>query len=164
MSDETVVVRFGGNFIRYVAFKVDGIPAPAGSKRGFVNRRTGGVIITDASKRAKPWQARVAAAASEAMSGELLAGPLELTLTFTFPRLPSHFGTGRNAGSLRASAPALPAVRPDVTKLVRAVEDALTGIVWRDDAQVIAQHAYKGYGASAGCEIEVRSLEPAEAS
>ena len=33
-----------------ISFWVPGIPKPAGSKRGFVNRKTGGVIITDACK------------------------------------------------------------------------------------------------------------------
>lgn len=144
---------------RFVAFVVNGLAAPAGSKRGFVNRRTGGVIITDASKRSKPWQARVAAAAAEAMDGPLLDGPLELTLVFVLPRPKGHYGSGRNASSVRASAPAFPTVKPDVSKLVRAVEDALTGIVWRDDAQVIAQHAYKEYGEQARCMIEVGSLQ-----
>lgn len=144
---------------RFVTFTVDGIAAPAGSKRGFVNRRTGGVIITDDSKRSKPWQARVAAAAGDAMDGPLLAGPLELVLTFTFPRPKGHFGAGRNAAIVKPSAPALPIVKPDVTKLIRAVEDALTGIVWRDDAQVVSQHAHKLYGEQASCAVEILSLE-----
>jgi len=38
-----------------------------------------------------------------------------------------------------------PASRPDLTKLIRSVEDALTGILWRDDAQVISQVALKRY-------------------
>lgn len=149
---------------RFVAFVVPGVAAPAGSKRGFPRRGGGGVIITDASKRTKPWQAAVAAAAADAMSGPLLAGPLELCLTFTVPRPAGHFGTGRNAGKVRDSAPALPTVKPDVTKLVRAVEDALTGVVWRDDSQVVSTHAHKVYGEPAGCAVEVLSLEPVTAA
>lgn len=145
---------------RFVTFHVNGLAAPAGSKRGFHNPRTGRVIITDDSKRSKPWQAAVRDAAVEAMSGGLFVGPLELVVTFTVPRPKGHYGSGRNAERLLPSAPPFPAVKPDVTKLVRAVEDALTGIVWRDDAQVIAQHASKVYGEPAGCTVEVQSLEP----
>lgn len=148
---------------RFVTFTVPGIAAPAGSKRGFINRKSGRVIITDDSKRSKPWQASVADAATEAMDGPLLAGPLELILTFTVPRPQGHYGTGRNAGTVKQSAPLFPVVKPDVTKLVRAVEDALTGIVWRDDAQVISQHASKVYGEPASCAVEVLSLEPVTA-
>jgi Holliday junction resolvase RusA-like endonuclease len=143
---------------RAVTFTVPGVAAPAGSKRGFVNRRSGRVIITDDSKRSKPWQARVADAAIDLELAELLAGPLMLRLTFHLPRPAGHFGTGRNAGTVRPSAPEYPTVKPDVTKLVRAVEDALTGLIWRDDAQVVDQQASKLYGAPARCEIHVHEI------
>lgn len=32
---------------------------------------------------------------------------------------------------------------PDVLKLARGVEDALTGIVWRDDAQIVNESLSK---------------------
>lgn len=146
---------------RWVTFTVNGVAQPAGSKRGFVNHKTGRVIITDDAKKSRPWKAQVADAAIAAMDGPLLSGPLELVVTFTVPRPKGHFGKGRNAGTVAASAPPFPTVKPDLTKLVRAVEDALTGIVWRDDAQVIAQHAFKEYGEHAVCKVEVLSLEPA---
>jgi Holliday junction resolvase RusA-like endonuclease len=38
-----------------------------------------------------------------------------------------------------------PTVKPDLTKLLRAVEDALTGVVWRDDSQIIHQVVNKEY-------------------
>lgn len=144
---------------RFIAFTVDGVAAPAGSKRAFAHRTTGRIVVTDDSKRSRPWKQQVAATAAAAMDGPLLAGPLELVVTFTMPRPKGHFGQGANAARVKPAAPAFPIVKPDVTKLVRAVEDALTGVVWRDDAQVIAQHAHKVYGETAKCEVEVLSLE-----
>jgi len=48
-----------------------------------------------------------------------------------------------------------PATRPsDLDKLVRAVLDALTGIVWKDDAQVVALKATKVQGVTPGVEVE----------
>lgn len=147
---------------RYVTFVVHGTPAPAGSKRAFAHRSTGRIVVTDDSKRSRPWKQAVAAEAAAAMTGPLLEGPLELIVVFTMPRPKGHYGTGANAARVKASAPAFPTVKPDATKLVRAVEDAMTGIVWRDDAQVIAQHVHKVYGDAASCVVEVLSLEPAE--
>lgn len=113
--------------------RIEGKAEPAGSKRGFVNPKTGGVIITDANKKSKPWQQIVAAAARETMDGRPpFEGPLQLTVNFFFVRPKT---VKRN----------YPSVRPDTTKLLRGLEDALTGIVWRDDAQVVEQHAYKQY-------------------
>jgi Holliday junction resolvase RusA-like endonuclease len=46
---------------------------------------------------------------------------------------------------LKASAPANHTIKPDVTKLVRSLEDSLKGIVWLDDSQVVKQSASKRY-------------------
>jgi Holliday junction resolvase RusA-like endonuclease len=40
----------------------------------------------------------------------------------------------------------MPTVPPDLDKLIRGVLDALTGIVYRDDAQVVSILATKSYG------------------
>jgi Holliday junction resolvase RusA-like endonuclease len=141
------------------AFKVVvyGRPQPAGSKRAFVNHRTGRVHIVDAAKGTKPWQQQMAGAALEACGGEplLLDGPLILDAKFFLRRPQGHFRTGRNAHLLRDGAAAYPTGRPDVTKLLRAVEDALTTVVWRDDAQVVYQLASKHYGTPERCEVRV---------
>lgn len=57
------------------------------------------------------------------------------------------------------AANAYPITKPDSTKLVRAVEDALTGVLWGDDAQVVDQHVFKRYGVPERAEIEVRSMD-----
>jgi Holliday junction resolvase RusA-like endonuclease len=46
-------------------------------------------------------------------------------------------------------------VRPDCSKLVRAVSDSLTGIVFFDDAQVVQIEATKYYELPERVEIEV---------
>lgn len=142
-----------------IRFTVLGRPQPAGSKKAFVNRHTGKVIVTEDAKRSKPWQQQVgdtALAHRDQLNGELLGGPLELEVTFVLARPKGHFRTGKNAHLLRDSAPSRPAVKPDTTKLLRAVEDALTGVLWRDDAQVVDQYARKVYGAPERVEITIR--------
>lgn len=150
-----------------VAFTVHGVPQPAGSKRGFYNKNTGRVIVADDAKNSRPWKALVSDAAAQAMTYHdetaegadgywpPLEGPLLLELTFWMPRPKGHFGTGANAGKVRGSAPRFPAVKPDVLKLARAVEDALSGIVYRDDSQIVVETLQKAYGEPARCEVRV---------
>ena len=38
-----------------------------------------------------------------------------------------------------------PITKPDATKMLRAVEDAMTGIAWLDDAQIVRQVVTKRY-------------------
>lgn len=143
-------------------FFVPGIPAPGGSKRAFtVRRRDGslGVGVQDAAKRNKPWRSDVAVIAGHAMTGRpLLTGPLMVQVEFVLSRPKGHFGTGRNARQVKRSAPVYPASKPDATKLWRAAEDALTGIVWRDDSQIVQQIISKTYGHKPGMRIVVESL------
>lgn len=136
-----------------VSFTVYGLAQPAGSKT--IARASGGrAWVRDDAKRSRPWKTQVSQTAGEAMNGTgLLEGALELSVIFTVPRPAGHFGVR----GLRPSAPEHPTKRPDVTKLLRAVEDALTGVVWRDDAQVVAQHAYKVYGEPASASVEVKT-------
>lgn len=153
-----------------VAFTVYGKAAPAGSKRGFYNAKARRVIISDDSSKSRPWKALVSDAAEQAMSltrgsgeYELLDGPLALVLTFYVPRPKAHIGVR----GVKASAPPYPAVKPDLLKLTRAIEDALTGIVYRDDAQIVRETLAKRYGEPARCEVligEISAIEEAAKS
>jgi Holliday junction resolvase RusA-like endonuclease len=140
---------------------VYGRPQPAGSKRGFVNKRTGKVIITDDAKGSRPWKQEIAGAA-EALVAEMghtpWDEPLSLTVIFYLKRPASHYRSGKNSDLLKPSAPLYPMTKPDTTKLLRAVEDALNGIVWRDDSRVVLQIAKKEYGAVERCEITVTPM------
>lgn len=123
-------------------FSVFGKPATQGSKRVFGR----GKFAPD-NENLTMWRAAVAAAGGEAYGrGELIEDAIVMTTQFTFPRPKSHFGTGKNARKLKASSPSLPIGKPDITKLVRAVEDALTGVVYKDDSQIVSSMPSKMYG------------------
>jgi len=142
-----------------VRFFVAGRPATAGSKRVFLNRKTGKPIVTDDNKRSRPWKDSVKAAALEAMHDHAMFGravALDVAFSFVLARPKGHFGSGRNADRLKPEAPRYPATRPDALKLSRAVEDACTGIVWHDDAQIVSERLFKTYGEPQGVCIEVR--------
>ncbi len=128
---------------------VPGRPKPGGSKTAF-RLANGHVVVTDASGAAgKQWRQDVRSAAYQAWQAEgreLLAEPVTLWATFYRQRAQSHFGSGRNAGVLKADAPLYPTGAPDSLKLGRAVEDALTGVIWVDDRYVVDTHARKRYG------------------
>ncbi len=147
-----------GEMMLKQVFWVPGIPKPGGSKRVFINRKTGKPIVTDAAgKGNKEWRAQVAFMASKVFLAPMV-GPLEFTIQFSFLRPLGHFGSGKNKGQVKASAPPFPATRPDCTKITRSTEDALTGIAWRDDAQVVRQHISKGYGNTPGAWISIAEM------
>jgi crossover junction endodeoxyribonuclease RusA len=127
-----------------IQFIVYGKPAQMGSKKAFV--RGGRAIITDDnSEKRKQWANAVSSVAAEVMRGrDLISSPVQLRALFYFRRPNSHYGSGRNATTLKSSAPELHSQTPDLDKLIRCLGDALTGIVFRDDAliwsMVISRH------------------------
>lgn len=153
-----------------ISFTVRGIPAPQGSKRAFRNKYSGRIQQVESSKRVAPWRSDVRDAAIDAMTedrdgmgwpGNPLAGPIAVKLTFSLPRPRGHYGTGRNAAVLKPSAPTWPTSKPDLDKLVRAVLDACSALVWRDDAQVVGVQTEKLYASDhrpPGVEVQVTDL------
>ena len=145
-----------------VRFTVYGTPMPAGSKSAFrwkAKDGRSGVSVTDANPKSKPWKNQVAQVAGEHMAGRggLLDGPLHLTLRFYRARPKGHFKKNGDLSAAGRRKP-YPDVKPDTTKLVRGVEDALTGVIWRDDNQVVGQEAFKLYGEPERVEVEVRGM------
>lgn len=140
-----------------ISFFVAGQPVPGGSKKAFVNSRTGRVnLVDDSGRRGKDWRADVRAAAQEVYKGPLLDGPLAVAFVFVQRRPAGHYGTGRNRGKLKANAPPYPIGKPDVTKLIRSTEDALKGILWTDDSRIVVQFGEKNYGDNPGARITIK--------
>ena len=104
--------------------------APQGSKRHVGSGR----MVEMAGAGLKVYRSGVAAAARK-QAVESFQGPVGVSVSFTFRRPKSHY---LKAG-LRVDAPrcCYPAKRGDVDKLIRSTLDALTGVVFRDDAQVV---------------------------
>lgn len=145
-----------------IRFFVPGDPKPAGSKRGFVVWPKGGgkprAIVTDDCKTGRDWKADVKAFAHGKMAGKsLLEGALQVEVIFVLRRPKSHY---RATCLLRPNAPTYHTHRPDADKLSRAVLDACTGVLWRDDAQIAKKIVTKRYGETTGVSVCVEVLEP----
>lgn len=140
----------------FVSFFVPGEPKTAGSKRAFMPRGWSRPIIVDDCKKGKDWRGDVKRFAAEAFDGEaLLDGPLNVSLTFTMRRPKHHY---RSNGQLKENAPALHTSKPDVLKMARAVEDALTGVIWKDDSQIAVECLTKRYGEKPGCQVTITAI------
>lgn len=147
-----------------ISFFVAGLPAPGGSKRGFIIRRkTGklGVAMADmGGERNVNWKQAVATCAAKAMAGRAMFSPgepLSLRVEFHMPRPKSHF---KKNGELKPNAPFRHTNQPDATKLLRSTEDAMKGIVWADDSAVSNQIVDKAYLEPCGAKIRVEVIAP----
>lgn len=143
---------------------VPGIPGTAGSKRAFPVRKggvlTGKTIVTDAAgPKGKQWMQTVKQFAAEHYEGEPVRdAALKLTIRFQMPRPKSHFRTGKRSNELKEDAKKFHLQTPDTLKMARAVEDALTGIVWHDDCQIVDGTQTKEWSTQPGAWIEIYEI------
>lgn len=146
-------------------FTVFGEGQAKGSSKGFVLQKPGArprAIITSTNRNLKAWEALVRSRANEARTAagrqQPLAGPVALAIDFYFAR-PKRLLT-RRAGALYQPH----VTAPDLSKLVRGLEDALSGVLFLDDKQVAAIAATKAYappGDGPSCRITVCEHYPA---
>lgn len=135
-----------------------GRPAPQGSKR-FAGMRNGRGVMVESSKAVAPWRELVWSAALAARNGAPpLDAPLAVRMVFTVPK-PAAAPKRRQTWPDRM---------PDLSKLARSTEDALTNAgVWKDDARIVEYtrlaKVYPNEDREAleapGVRIEVRTIE-----
>lgn len=118
----------------------------------------GRAVLTSASKNLKEWRNLIAYAARDNLpvDGPFSYGEaVQVDAKFFFVRPKSHL---KKNGELTKSAPRSKHSKPDVDKLARAVLDALTGVYFDDDSQVVRLTVTKEYalpGENPGLEIQV---------
>lgn len=121
------------------SFDVRGAPMPKGSTTRMPNGATLPAGTTESRKRMSQWRDDVRMAATVAMGDDPpFTGAIRLFVEFALA--PPRTGIPKYKWGW------LPHTKkPDVDKLLRAVNDALTGVVWRDDSQVCVCAINKRY-------------------
>jgi len=127
-----------------VSFKVHGNPVPQGRPRIIKKGQHYGAKDPDTSRVYKD---RLRLLAHEHRQEPLLEGPLFLRLTFEVLKPKS----ARKRDVWRHK-------KPDLDNLVKAVMDAMVGVMYRDDAQIVGLESYKLYSASPGVTLELWTL------
>ena len=79
-----------------------------------------------------------------------LRGPVSVSFVFQLQRPKGHYGSGKNSGKLKESAPKHPISKPDIDNYVKFYMDVLNDCAWVDDCQVFQLSAVKLY--SDNCE------------
>ena len=124
-------------------------PQPQGSSKGFVIK--GRAVITSANKKLRPFRGDVTREAMYALAQSGAAAPLAakhvpVTLCIDF-----YFARPQSVPKRRSGM----VVRPDLDKCVRSTTDALTGLLYHDDAQVTEYRVRKFYGSPERVEISM---------
>lgn len=141
-----------------INFTVDTEPIPQGSMSGICTTRADGspvTVLKADNPRTHAYRNLVGFAALRARAAagihEVFAGahvPVRVAVTFVFER-PKSVPASRTR----------PVVKPDCDKLARSTFDAMSGVLWADDAQVVDVEIRKIYGTPARVQINVQLVE-----
>lgn len=132
-----------------ISFTVHGVAQPKGSTRAFVPKGWTRPIITSSNKNLKGWEQTIRAELQVVMAttdratlAAIFESPVAVGLRFHLPRPKSK------------PKAKYPTTKPDVDKLARAAIDALSGVAFKDDNQVVAVQARKVY-ADGAAKVEI---------
>ena len=141
-----------------VQFIMQGDPVPKGRPRF---RICGGHVMTFTPPKTKDFEKSLAmayAAENHIMFDKEL--PLDVYIEFGMP-IPK--GTSKKHAAMMAGGQEKHIKRPDIDNLVKSVLDALNGVAWEDDSQIISISAHKHYAETPFVAIGIKVLTGGDA-
>ena len=137
-----------------VTFFVPGAPQGKGRPR-FV--RATGRVYTPA--KTESYEATLRLFAHQAMAGRAPFGkgePLSCSVVATFA-VPASWSNRKRLSAYAGTI--YPTGKPDFDNVLKVLGDALNGVVWHDDAQIVGGSLAKRYGEKPGLAVEVMTLD-----
>jgi Holliday junction resolvase RusA-like endonuclease len=134
-----------------VTFKVDA--DPVGKQRARYAKR-GNFVQTYTPDKTRNYESLIKEAAIEAMgSSEPLETPVTLYLYIRAP-IPKSLPKKRMEACLNGLEK--PIKKPDASNVLKSVEDAMNGVVYKDDSQIVNIHVSKVYSSVSGVDVCIK--------
>lgn len=136
-----------------VRFHVPGQPVGKGRPR---IGKVGAHARMFTPQKTASYEGMVSLAAQQAMNGAaLIEGPVQAQLRIDVMIPASWSGKKQRAA---AAGEVLPTSKPDADNVVKAIFDALNGVVWKDDVQVVDLTVKKRYSTVPGVAVRIDPL------
>ena len=134
-----------------VTFKVDA--NPVGKQRARYVKR-GNFVQTYTPEKTRTYETLIKDAAIEAMgASEPLETPVSLYL---YIRVPIPASATKKRLQAISDGSEKPTKKPDASNVLKSVEDAMNGVVYKDDSQIINIHVTKVYCSVSGIDVCVK--------
>ena len=143
--------------IKTISLTVHGEAVPKARPKLVVNKYTGKAHMYTADKT-RNWEACVLGQALEKRPKNLIEGPIWLRIKL-YKRIPKSWSKKKHLEALDGFL--LPTGRPDLSNYIKSIEDALNGIYWGDDGQVVGylDKTGKYYSEEPRVELDVQYWE-----
>lgn len=128
---------------------------PVEQERPKASRTRNGVHLYDPPK-VRSFKSVLALYTRMHYSGKPLEGPLSVKVRF-YRRNQKRVSKRRL--KLREEGKIRPTKKPDLSNYLKSFEDALNGVLWADDAQIVNEEISKYYSQKPRIEVEVNEIE-----
>lgn len=126
-----------------VTFQLAGHPQGKGRARSFIHPHSGRLVTTTPPKT-RSYESMIRGAAMDAMGDRPpLECPVRVTLTAFFD-IPKSFSRLKRSAAITGEIK--PAKKPDIDNIIKAWVDAMNGVVFKDDCQIVRGEYAKVYG------------------
>ena len=133
-----------------VRFTLAGEPQGKGRARAF---RRGNFIGHYTPDKTRSYEGMVRFAAQQAMEGRLpFTDPVAVSMTVSCA-VPKSYSRSKTAAALRGAI--RPAKKPDLDNIIKAFTDAMNGVVYADDSQIVEMRATKFYADHAAVAVSI---------
>ncbi|WP_348772908.1 RusA family crossover junction endodeoxyribonuclease [Paenibacillus sp. Marseille-P2973] len=132
-----------------IRFTVYGEPVAQGRPKFST---AGGFAKAYDPEKSKDYKDYVRLAASQHAPAFLLEGPIQMTL-IAYRSIPKSFSK-KKAAEAEAGI-VFPTTKPDADNYLKGVKDALKGVIWRDDSQVVDATVRKRYSNRPRIEVHI---------
>lgn len=138
-----------------LSFSLNGAPRGQGRPRAAVRGSHASVYKATPDRK---YEDSIRKAAAKIMDGrDPLEGPVSLSLRFRLP-IPKSYNKRVRASMLAGETP--PTTKPDLSNMVKAIEDALNGVAFVDDSQVVRSFQTKIYAEQPGVDVRIEAFAP----
>jgi Holliday junction resolvase RusA-like endonuclease len=123
-----------------ICFEIPGQPVSKGRAR---SHRRGNYIAHYTPEKTVNYENLVKIVAMQDMKGkQLISGPISMVISLFF-QIPESWSNKKRLSALNGTV--RPTVKPDLDNCVKSLCDAINGIVWHDDKQVVEVTVKKFY-------------------
>lgn len=137
-----------------ISFTVYGDPVAQGRPRFST---AGGFVKAYDPAKSRDYKQYIKLAATEYAPKVLWEGPLCIVIT-AYRGMPKYISGVPAKAAAAERGDILPTSKPDADNYLKGVKDALKGVIWKDDSQVVDAYVGKRYSARPRIEIIITQI------
>lgn len=132
-----------------ITFVVNTKPRGKERARTFIQK---GRLVTTTPEKTRSYEKMVTREYKSQCKGIFFTGELELIVN-TYHAIPKSWSKKKKQAALNGEI--RPIIKPDISNVIKSIEDALNGVAYKDDSAIVDIHGHKYYAEEPRVEVTI---------